>query len=198
MANITEKKRFADSIAPYVLKYCLAYGFDFPSAIICQACHESSFGESSLSDNFNYWGMKAGADWKGTVIEKVTWEDSNKNGRKDANETRTARFRGYDSIDEGIKGYFDKIRNTSNYVTLPGSLSAEDYLQRIATAGWATDAKYSTKLIALLRTPELDFERYDLALKTRKGMFGNGRDRQKALGNRYRAVQDLVNAMYTI
>ena len=36
---------------------------------------------------------------------------------------------------------------------------------------------------------------YQLALKTIKGDFGNGEDRRKALGNRYRSVQAIVDAI---
>lgn len=196
MASLTDKKRFADSIAIHIIQNCLKYGYDYPSAIVCQACHESSYGESSLSINFNYWGITAGKTWKGAVVEKRTWEDRNRNGKKDSGEETVRRFRAYDDIASGIDDYFQIIRNVKNYKALPTATSADDYIEKIAKGGWATDAKYAQKLISLLHSSSIDFDKYDLALQTCKGKFGNGAARKTALGPKWRAVQDIVNAVY--
>lgn len=149
------QKEYIDEIAPVICKYAYRYGYDFPSAIIAQALHESSFGKSKLSSEyFNLFGMKPGSKWQGKVAIFNTWEDRNKDGVRQESEKITSKFRAYTTLADGIKGYFDFI-NFERYSNLRDVGSPEEYLTKIAADGWATDGKYAGKIIPLI-------DKYDL------------------------------------
>ena len=140
MATTEQCKAFINKVAPVVVKYAKIYGFKVASPIIAQACLESAYGTTSLgaSDTNNFFGMKAGSSWKGRVKRKQTQEQ-----RADGSYiTIYSDFRAYDSVDEGIKGYFDFITGYTRYAKAPGQTTPRGYLQAIKDAGYATSLKY--------------------------------------------------------
>lgn len=53
---------FITQISKYIIEYAPQYNIMCVSPIIAQACLESRFGESKLSENFfNYFGLKCGS-----------------------------------------------------------------------------------------------------------------------------------------
>lgn len=209
---------FIREIAPYICYHARANGYKYPSAIIAQACLESGYGKSKLSQNdHNYFGMKAGSKYTGNTASYKTKEEY-KEGKLT---TISARFRSYNNMDEGVQGYFAFIGGYSRYSNLKLATSSEDYITKIKNDGWATSYKYIENLKRILYT--YDLKKYDeyanndatyidipeqyitktvsdifieeTALKVIQGKYGSGEERKKKIGRYYDDIQAKVNEL---
>ena len=68
-------------------------------------------------------------------------------------------FRVYDTMEDGVKGYFDFI-NTRRYANLKGVRSPEEYVRRIKADGYATSSTYVDTLLKVIRDNTLT--RFDI------------------------------------
>ncbi len=140
------RKQFVIQVANYVRKYAPQYGIKVYSPIIAQAIHESGWGESSLSAKYhNYFGLKCGTKWTGKSVNLSTKEEYSAGTLT----TISSNFRAYDSMEEGIKGYFEFIQ-LSRYANLKGVTSPRQYLQNIKNDGYATASQYVDHTMALI------------------------------------------------
>ena len=194
---------FLDQIAPIIQRTARERGYKFPSAVIAQAVLESGWGTTKLSKYNNFFGLKAGSSWKGKTVSMNTQEQLS-DGRLI---TVKAVFRAYDTMEQGVQGYFDFI-SLSRYANLKNATSPLDYLQKIKADGYATDHSYVTKTYKVVETYGLTkydgaapepveeipeelkaagdvFARYCIA-----GLLGNGEDRKERI---YKIVQGRVN-----
>ena len=138
MATAAQVKSFIAEIAPVIQKYAKARGYKVASPIIAQACCESAFGTSSLGYKYhNYFGMKCGGSWKGKSVNMTTKEEYSVGTLT----TIKDNFRVYDSLDEGVQGYFDFIKAV-RYSNLKTAQTPEEYLERIKKDGYATSSTY--------------------------------------------------------
>lgn len=138
MATATQIKKFIDEIAPIIQKYAKLYGYKVASPIIAQACIESAYGTSSLGYKYhNYFGMKCGSSWKGRSVNLSTKEEY----KAGTLTSIKANFRVYDSMDAGVKGYFEFI-SVKRYFNLKTAATAQEYLQKIKADGYATSSTY--------------------------------------------------------
>ena len=138
MATAKQIKTFISEIAPYIVAYAKKYGYKVASPIIAQACLESAYGTSKLASVYhNYFGMKCGSSWKGASVNMATKEEYTVGTLTDIR----ANFRAYDSMDAGVKGYFDFI-SAKRYANLKTATTAEEYLERIKADGYATSSTY--------------------------------------------------------
>lgn len=138
MATKAESLDFIAKIAPIVQKYAKAYGYHVASPIIAQACIESAYGKSSLGYKYhNYFGMKCGSAWKGKSVNLKTKEEYTVGTLTSI----SANFRVYDSMEEGIKGYFEFISG-KRYQNLKSAKYPKEYLQMIKQDGYATSSTY--------------------------------------------------------
>lgn len=213
-------KEFIEVIAKYVIKYANDYGIKVHSPIIAQAILESGWGGSTLASKYNnFFGLKCGGSWKGKSVNMATKEEYTVGTLTDIR----ANFRVYDSIEDGVKGYFEFI-NYSRYANLKGVEDPEEYCRRIKADGYATSSTYVTNLMRVIRDNNLT--RFDgtqenvekenedmvsgeivgtqltgaeiidlLAKEVIKGRYGNGNDRKKKLGELYPIVQKRVNEL---
>lgn len=209
-----DRTNFIDTIAPIVQKVAKERGYKYPSAIIAQAICESGWGESSLASVYNnYFGLKCGSYWSGKSVNLATQEEYEAGVLTDIRDN----FRAYDSIEDGINGYFDFIQY-DRYSNLKDAESAYDYIQRIKDDGYATSSTYVNTVCSIIR--DNDLERFDaeysedaaepaetdapieaesedardtVAKYVIKGFFGNGEERKLKL---YLAVQTRVNVLY--
>ena len=132
------QEKFIKEIAPIIVNYAKEYGYKYPSAIICQAIHESAYGTSSLGYKYhNYFGMKCGSAWKGSSVNLKTQEEYTVGTLT----TIRDNFRAYPNMAEGVKGYFQFI-SASRYKNLKMATSCLDYIQKIVSDGYATGSKY--------------------------------------------------------
>lgn len=146
MATAKQVKEFIEKIAPIIQKYAKKYGYKVCSPIIAQACLESAYGTSSLAYKYhNYFGLKCGSQWKGKSVNLQTKEEYT------AGTLTTIRdnFRVYDSMDAGVKGYFDFI-STTRYKNLKTATTPKQYLELIKADGYATSSTYVNNNMSLV------------------------------------------------
>lgn len=144
MALTEKQKKFIADIAGHVQKYAKQYGVFVHSPIIAQAILESRWGESRLAAEYhNYFGLKCGSKWAGKSVNMKTQEEYNPGTKT----TITDFFRAYDSMEEGVKGYFEFIQ-LPRYQNLKGITDPKEYLQTIKDDGYATSSTYVSDVYA--------------------------------------------------
>ena len=137
---------FIEQIATYVKKYAGDYGIKVHSPIIAQAILESGWGRSSLaSDYHNYFGLKCGGAWNVKSVNMATQEEYTAGVMTDIRDN----FRVFDSMEDGVKGYFDFI-NYSRYSNLKGVTDPEEYCRLIKEDGYATSSTYVDSLLRVI------------------------------------------------
>ena len=178
MALSETRKKFISDIAEAILKYAPQYGICVVSPAIAQAILESGWGESKLAAVYhNYFGMKCGTKWNGKSVNMTTQEEytvGNLTTIKD-------NFRVYDSLDEGVKGYFEFIQ-LERYQNLRGITDPRKYLETIKNDGYATSSTYVENCIALIT--QYNLTQYDVLSGT-----GTGSVSESV------TVQDIIDAM---
>ena len=193
---------FISDIANAVQKYAPQYDIKVHSPIIAQAILESNWGDSYLSSRYhNYFGLKCGSSWRGKSVNMSTHEEY----QAGVLSTIRDNFRVFDSLDEGVKGYFDFIQY-DRYKNLKGVTDYKEYIQKIKDDGYATSSTYVNSLINIVENYNLT--RYDgvsrnnksneqIADEVMNGMWGNGDERKKKLtdaGYDYNIIQSIVNS----
>ena len=154
MASSAQAKQFIETIGPIIQEEAKARGYKVCSPIIAQACIESAYGTSSLGYRWhNYFGMKTGSAWKGRSVNLSTKEEYNSQLV-----SITDNFRVYDSMEAGVKGYFDFI-STNRYSNLKTASTPLEYLQRIKADGYATSSTYVNTCMSCLM--KYDLSRFD-------------------------------------
>lgn len=97
---------------------------------------------SDLSDIcFNYFGMKC-TNGCGCTYKEYNTKEQKKDG---SYITIRAKFRRYNSVAEGIKGYYDFL-NYKRYQNLKGVTDYRIACDLIAKDGWATSLTYAESL----------------------------------------------------
>lgn len=138
MASSAQAKAFINQIGYIIQEEAFKRGYKVASPIIAQACVESNYGVSQLSARWhNYFGLKCGNSWKGNSVNLSTKEEYTKGQLT----TIKDNFRAYDSMEEGVKGYFDFI-STKRYANLKTATTPKEYLERIKADGYATSSTY--------------------------------------------------------
>lgn len=169
MAALTKEQKldFINRIGPVIQAYAMANGYRVASPIIAQACLESRYGDSALAKKWNnFFGMKCGSAWKGRYVNLRTMEEYSKG-------TLTAirdNFRAYDSMEEGVKGYFDFI-SSKRYAALKDAATPREYLERIKAAGYATSSTYVSSNLNVISLHGLT--RYDKFSVISNGQIAN-------------------------
>lgn len=193
------RNEFIETIAPIIKNEANKRGYKVCSTIIAQAILESGFGKSLLASKYhNYFGMKCGSYWKGKSVNLKTKEEYN---GKVVNITDN--FRVYDSMESGVKGYFDFI-STPRYEKLKKAKDYFEYANFIKECGYATSSSYVTSLTNLVNLYNLTVCDRKEGLKSNSviadevidGLWGNGDDRKNRLtkaGYNYKVIQAIVN-----
>lgn len=199
------REKFMGEVAPVIVRVATEKGYRYPGAIIAQAICESGWGDSLLASKyFNFFGMKCGSSWKGKYTDMRTKEEYKKGTLTDI----SAKFRAYDTLEQGIRGYFDFI-STKRYANLKKADSARGYIEMLKADGYATSSTYVDVVYNIWKVNNLGV--YDKAVKTPvsgssglesalkvvaknvvAGKFGDGRARKE---NIYKAVQEQVNKL---
>lgn len=149
------KQEFITAIAGYVEKYAYVYGILVHSPIIAQAILESGWGESKLAATYhNYFGLKCGTKWTGKSVNLTTQEEYEPGTLT----TIKDNFRVYDSMEEGVKGYFEFIQ-LERYQNLRGVTDPRTYLETIWNDGYATSSTYVENNMKLIE--QYDLTQYD-------------------------------------
>lgn len=210
--SAAQAKEFISNIAPLIQKEAKVRGYKVCSTVIAQAIIESASGTSSLGYKYhNYFGMKCGSSWKGKSVNLSTKEEYTIGKLT----TIKDNFRVYDSMEDGVKGYYDFI-STKRYANLKLATDYMVYANYLKQDGYATSSKYVNTLISTVR--KYNLEKYDtdevviqkpvissnrksneeIAKEVIKGLWGNGNNRKISLaqaGYDYREIQAIVNKL---
>lgn len=152
------RNEFIEKIAGYVQKYASSYGIKVHSPIIAQAILESGWGESRLAAVYhNYFGLKCGTLWTGKSVNMTTQEEYNPGTLT----TIKDNFRVYDSMEDGVKGYFEFIQ-LARYKNLKGITDPADYLFTIKADGYATSSNYVVNNMKVIEQYDLTKYDYDI------------------------------------
>jgi flagellar protein FlgJ len=119
-----------------------------------QAALESGWGRREIkgrdgTNSNNLFGIKAGPDWKGRVVETATTEYVN--GKP---QTRIEKFRAYDSYADSFKDYARLLSSNPRYekaLAAAGSTDAAGFARHLQKAGYATDPNYASKLAGIIQ-----------------------------------------------
>lgn len=118
--------------------------------IMGQAALESGWGQREIkhpdgSTSYNLFGIKAGASWKGKVVNVLTTEYEDGVAKK-----VTQPFRAYASYEESFADYARLIGNSPRYESVTQARNEVEAARRIQAAGYATDPQYAQKLIGVM------------------------------------------------
>lgn len=191
--------QFCKDIASCINKYAEQYSIKCKVGVLAQAIIESNYGESVLSKDYhNYFGLKCGSYWTGRSVSLMTREEYNGQSVKIKDG-----FRVYDSMDSGVKGYFDFI-NTKRYSNLKNIEDYRTYFTLLKADGYATSSSYVNTLCNIVEQNNLEqffvttntVDLNNIATKVIRGDYGNGNERKQKLeseGIDYNAVMSIVN-----
>jgi len=144
-------RSFQDKLAAHAEEASKATGIP-AKFMLGQAALESGWGKREIkgrdgTNSHNLFGIKAGADWKGKVVEATTTEYVNGKAQ-----TRVERFRAYDSYADSFKDYARLLASNPRYEKVLASAGdATSFAQGLQKAGYATDPNYATKLASIIK-----------------------------------------------
>lgn len=144
------RKDFVSRLWPHAVEAGQALGVP-PHFLIAQAALESGWGKAEIrgadgKPSFNLFGIKAGAGWKGDVVQAATTEYVNGQAQG-----RTEPFRAYGSYGEAFRDYASMLAGNPRYASVLDSASnPQAFAQELQKAGYATDPAYANKLTRIL------------------------------------------------
>ncbi|MDP2829109.1 MAG: flagellar assembly peptidoglycan hydrolase FlgJ [Sulfuricellaceae bacterium] len=121
--------------------------------LLGQAALESGWGKREILDangqsSHNLFGIKAGKNWNGAVVEVATTEYVNGVAQK-----KIEKFRAYDSYGDAFKDYARLLKDNPRYSGLfEQSLDAAGFAKGLQKAGYATDPAYADKLTRVINS----------------------------------------------
>ena len=136
------KDTFLSEIAPLMVKEARKRGYKIVSTAIAQAIIESNWGMSGLAKYHNYFGLKCGSKWAGNSVNMKTKEEYSVGTLTTINDN----FRVYDSMVDGVKGYYDFI-SASRYFNLKIASTPKQYAEYLKADGYATSSTYVNTLV---------------------------------------------------
>lgn len=119
--------------------------------IMAQAALESGWGKRQIraedgSTSYNLFGIKAGKNWKGSVVSATTTEYVDGVAQK-----TKANFRAYGSYDEAFSDYARFMVSNPRYANVVASSDAVAAAHGLQRAGYATDPQYGGKLVRIMK-----------------------------------------------
>lgn len=143
----SDKKKFKSDLKSAYEKELRARGIstDYADYMVAQDALESGWGTSSLSEHYNFGGVKETREGKG--VQKKTKESYDGKTLTDAVDS----FRQFDSLDDYVKYKIDLLGN-SNYNVF--AYRPDQMYNRLVTAKnkYATDPDYEKKMNAVYKT----------------------------------------------
>lgn len=122
------------------------------SLMLGQAALESGWGQREIlmpdgSSSYNLFGVKAGDNWGGKVVEVTTTEY-----RSGVPCKQVEKFRAYGSYAEAFSDYASLLRDNPRYArVLQAGQASPEAAYALQRAGYATDPGYADKLIRVMR-----------------------------------------------
>lgn len=120
--------------------------------ILAHAALESGWGKKEMTaangvNSHNVFGIKAGGQWSGKVINSVTTEYVDGKPRQ-----QTETFRAYDSYTDAFKDYAHFLAGNKRYQeVIANAKDAGGFANGLQRAGYATDPLYAQKLTKIIK-----------------------------------------------
>jgi len=146
---------FVEALYPQAERIAKSIGVD-SRVLLSQAALETGWGQKVLqradgSSSFNFFNIKADANWQGPVVSVPTLEYRNGIAVRE-----TATFRAYASPEQGFADYARLITENPRYQNaLQRASDPRAYMHALARAGYATDPRYADKVLALLDSDQV-------------------------------------------
>lgn len=145
-----EQKHFLAPLLPHAVRNAEKLGTS-PAAILAIAALETGWGRSTIKqengeESYNYFGIKASdSDTQFATI----WTTEYLGGTAQKLE---ANFKTFSNPAEAVDGFASFIRSNPRYSeTLNRASNPERFLKELQNAGYATDPRYATKAISIMR-----------------------------------------------
>ena len=143
-----QQKKFVEGFLPHATAAARELGVD-PRSIVAQAALETGWGTHQPGDagahSQNYFGIKAGANWRGASVEASTTEYVAGNA-----DTESARFRAYGNVADGVADYVRVLRDNPRYAAALGTGSdVRAFATALQRGGYATDPEYADKIVSI-------------------------------------------------
>lgn len=148
---------FQTKLMPHALQASQTTGIP-AQFMLGQAALESGWGKREIraadgTPSHNLFGVKAGSNWKGPVVETVTTEYVNGVAQKSVE-----KFRAYSSYTDAFRDYANLLRNNPRYADVVAQaaqgIDAAGFAQGLQRAGYATDPNYADKLTRIIKTTQ--------------------------------------------
>lgn len=142
---------FVNRLWPHAAAASRATGIA-PSFMIGHAALESGWGKAEIrgangEPSYNLFGVKAGRNWKGAVVEATTTEYVNGVAQK-----RVEKFRAYGSYEEAFTDYANLLSRNPRYAAvIDNGNDPARFAVSLQQAGYATDPMYAEKLNRILQ-----------------------------------------------
>lgn len=152
-ADVQQARTFAANVWPYAESVSQTTGIP-TQFMVAQAALETGWGKSEPRwadgrPSYNLFGIKAGTQWQGAVVEAGTTEFVS-----GVSEKRTERFRAYGSYAEAFEDYARLLSQSPRYANVVSSRDASSFAQGLQNAGYATDPAYASKLVRVISSLE--------------------------------------------
>ena len=156
----SRQERFVGELWPHAITAADELDVD-PEVLISQAALETGWGRHVIkgadgNNSFNLFNIKAGSDWDGKTVDKLTLEY-----RGGVPVWEKASFRAYDSYEESFRDYAEFLQSRDRY---QGALAESDnpvrYMHELQRAGYATDPNYADKVINIMNREWDVFNKY--------------------------------------
>ena len=153
----SQAAEFQNRLMPHALQASQTTGIP-ARFMLGQAALESGWGKREIraadgTPSHNLFGVKAGASWKGPVVETVTTEYVNGVAQKSVE-----KFRAYPSYADAFRDYANLLRNNPRYAGVVAQaaqgIDAAGFAQGLQRAGYATDPNYADKLTRVINTAQ--------------------------------------------
>ncbi len=150
----SDAQTFTANVLPYAVSASQQTGIP-AHFLVAHAALESGWGRSEPrfangSPSYNLFGIKAGSNWQGAVVEATTTEYVN-----GIAERRVERFRAYGSYAEAFNDYARLLSTQPRYAQVLGVSDAASFARGLQSAGYATDPAYADKLVRVIGSPAL-------------------------------------------
>jgi len=146
----TDKTQFSTQLMPHAEAASAATGIP-ARFMLAQAALESGWGQHVMrmpdgSSSHNLFGLKAGSDWKGKVVEGITTEFVDGVAHK-----VVQKFRAYDTPAQAFADYAALLSGSPRYRSLlTPEIDAAGFAYGLQRAGYATDPRYAEKLLRVM------------------------------------------------
>lgn len=147
-------REFVNRIWPHAVEASRSTGIP-PQFVVAHSALESGWGKSEIrradgSPSYNLFGVKAGKNWQGAIVDATTTEYVDGKAQQSVE-----RFRAYDSYQEAFQDYANLLRNNARFGAVIGSQDGTEFARRLQQAGYATDPGYADKLSRIISGPAL-------------------------------------------